>query len=137
MGILVADVPPKYGMMLSRPWGAKLQGSLQLDMSYATISVVVQPKKLYRGILMKYMVSIVERPRNYPIYSTPTDMDSFILCNSETSVENNTELKQKNKAPENDNIFHESMWHLDFDGSVNKLGAGAGVWIHNLENNHA
>ena len=64
-------------------------------------------------------------------------MESFILCNSETGIENNTELKQKKKAPDSDNIFHESMWHLDFDGSVNKLGAGARVWIHNMENNHA
>ena len=29
------------------------------------------------------------------------------------------------------------MWHLDFYGPVNKLGAGAGVWIHNMEKNHA
>ena len=32
MDIVVADIPPKYGMLLSRSWGAKLQGSLQLDM---------------------------------------------------------------------------------------------------------
>ena len=48
MDIVVADIPPKYGMLLSRSWGAKLQGSLQLDMSYATILVFGQPKKLYR-----------------------------------------------------------------------------------------
>ena len=35
MDIVVADIPPKYGMLLSRSWGAKLQGSLQMDMSYA------------------------------------------------------------------------------------------------------
>ena len=29
------------------------------------------------------------------------------------------------------------MWHIDFDGSINRLGAGAGVWIHNMENNHS
>ncbi len=28
MDIVVVDVPPKYGMLLSRSWGAKLQGSL-------------------------------------------------------------------------------------------------------------
>ena len=91
--IVVTDIPPKYGMLLSRSWGAKLQGSIQLDMSYATILVFGQPKKLYREKSMKYMVSSVERPRNYPIYSTPTDMDSFILCNSEIGIENNIELK--------------------------------------------
>ena len=29
MDIVVADIPPKYGVLLSRSWGAKLQGSLQ------------------------------------------------------------------------------------------------------------
>ena len=62
MDIVVADIPPKYGMLLSRSWGAKLQGSLHLDMSYATISVFGQPKKIYRENLMKYMVSSAEKP---------------------------------------------------------------------------
>ena len=86
---------------------------------------------------MKYMVSSVEIPRNYPIYTTTTDLDSFILWNSETDNEIKTELKDKNKTPDSENIFHESLWNLDFDGSVNKLGAGAGVWITNMESNHA
>ena len=83
MDVVVADILPKYGMLLSRSWGAKLQGSLQLDMSYATISVFGQPKKLYRETLMKFMISSTERPTNYLIYSAPTNLDSFILCNSD------------------------------------------------------
>lgn len=55
--IVVFDIPSKYGMLLSRSWGSKLQRSLQLDMSYETISVFVRPKKLYRETLMKYTVS--------------------------------------------------------------------------------
>jgi len=55
--IVVADISSKYGMLLSRSWGAKIQGSLQLDMSYTTISVFGQPKKLYKETLMKYVVS--------------------------------------------------------------------------------
>ena len=35
------------------------------------------------------------------------------------------------------NIDQEILWCLEFDGSVNKLGAGAGVWIHNTQNDHA
>ena len=76
--MLVADIRPKYGMLLSRSWGAKLQGSLQLDMSYATILVFGQPKKLYKETLMKYVVSGQERPQNFPIYSVHFDMDFFI-----------------------------------------------------------
>ena len=81
MDVVVADIPPKYGMLLSRSWGEKLQGSLQLDMSYATISVFGQPKRLYRETLMKYVVSSQEKPQNFPIYFVHSDMDSFILYN--------------------------------------------------------
>jgi len=83
MDVVVADIPPKYGMLLSRSWGAKLQGSLQLDMSYATISVFGQPKRLYRETLTKYVVSSEEKPQNFPIYAIHSDMDSFILFNYE------------------------------------------------------
>ena len=47
MDIMVADIPPKYGMLLSRSWGAKLQGNLQLDTSYATIPIFNQTRRLY------------------------------------------------------------------------------------------
>ena len=94
MDVVVADIPPKYGMLLSRSWGAKLQGSIQLDMSYETISVIGQPKKLYRETLMKYMISTADRPTNYPIYATPIDLDSFILSNSDQN-ENPIELTDK------------------------------------------
>ena len=53
MDIVVADIPPKYGMLLSRSWGEKLHGTLQLDMSYSTISVFGQQRKLYKENLMK------------------------------------------------------------------------------------
>ena len=86
MDVVVANIPPKYGMLLSRSWAAKLQGYLQLDLSYATISVFGKPKRLYRETLMKYVVSSEEKPQNFPIYSIHSDMDSFILFNDETSL---------------------------------------------------
>jgi len=42
MDVVVSNIPPKYGMFLSQSWGAKLKGTLQLDMSYATVSVFGQ-----------------------------------------------------------------------------------------------
>lgn len=85
MDVVVVEIPPKYGMLLSRSWGAKLQGSLQLDLSYATILVFGQPKRLYRETLMKYVVSSEEKPQNFPIYFIHSDMDSFILFNADNS----------------------------------------------------
>lgn len=38
---------------------------------------------------------------------------------------------------DSENYDHEILWHLEFDRSVNRLGAGAGVWIYNLENNYS
>jgi hypothetical protein len=39
MDIVVDDVPPKFGMMLSRSWIKRLGGTLQMDLTYATIPV--------------------------------------------------------------------------------------------------
>ena len=47
MDVVVADIPPKFGVLLSRSWTSKLKGSLQMDMSYATIPVVNENKRLY------------------------------------------------------------------------------------------
>lgn len=33
MDVVVADIPPRFGMILSRSWGAKLKGTLRLDFS--------------------------------------------------------------------------------------------------------
>jgi ribonuclease HI len=41
--------------------------------------------------------------------------------------------EQNLKSPDQQGI----LWVLEFDGSVNKLGAGAGVWIHNKEKGYA
>ena len=39
MDVVMVDVPPKFGMFLSRSWEAKLKGMLQMDLSYAMIHV--------------------------------------------------------------------------------------------------
>lgn len=179
MDVVVADIPPKYGMLLSRSWGEKLQGSLQLDLYYATISVFGQPKRLYREILMKYLVSSESKLENFPIYSIHSDMDSFILFNDNTNsptddepwaLEQQAQINEESiahtcetvttvnetsrleKPPQTEisnlpaarmtetlstNHKQEITWYLEFDGSVNKLQAGEGVWIHNTYNNHA
>lgn len=40
MDIIVEDITPKYGMLLSRSCGGgELQSTLQMDMGYATITI--------------------------------------------------------------------------------------------------
>ena len=85
---------------------------------------------------MKYMVSSSKRPQNFPIYSMHYDLDSFILCNSSNDKDKIIVVEEEHKQVNFENITHEYLWHLDFDGSMNRLGAGARVWIYNLENDH-
>jgi hypothetical protein len=39
MDIVVADVPPKFGIVLLRSWIKLLGGTLQMDLTYATIPI--------------------------------------------------------------------------------------------------
>jgi len=39
MDIVVIDVPDAWGMLLSIKWGADIGGSLQMDLSYATVDL--------------------------------------------------------------------------------------------------
>jgi hypothetical protein len=81
MDVVVANIPPNFGMLLSRSWGAKLKGTLQMDMSYATIPVFSQERRLYREVLLKYMVSNKRKPKNHPFYYVDTEVGSSIFYN--------------------------------------------------------
>ena len=52
-----------------------------MDMSYATILVFNQTRRLYRESHMKYMVGSLDRPNNTLVYSIHSDLDSFIFYN--------------------------------------------------------
>ncbi|KAH9289265.1 hypothetical protein KI387_033382, partial [Taxus chinensis] len=41
LDVVIVDCPTKWGMLLSRKWAASVGGSVQMDMSYATIPVEV------------------------------------------------------------------------------------------------
>lgn len=66
-------------MLLSRPWGAKLKGTLQLDLFYATIPVFGQLRMLYQEKKMNYMIISKEKPINHLINVVRTDLESFVL----------------------------------------------------------
>ena len=99
----MADVPPKYGMLLSRSWGAKLQGTMQMDMTYVTIPIFNQTRILYRESRMQYMVTSQDRPQNSPLYSVNTGLDSFILFNDETFTEQVTLIELMADREEEEN----------------------------------
>ena len=55
MDMVVVDVPPKFGMLLSRSWEAKLKETLQMDLSYAMIPVFGEKRRLYKERYVKLM----------------------------------------------------------------------------------
>jgi hypothetical protein len=106
MDVVVVDVPAKYGMLLSRSWGAKLGGSLQLDMTYATIPIFGgQFTRLYRETRLAYTVSDPQNPNNYPVYVIDQDLGNCILsiddsldeCTEENCTEEEKQKIEKNK----------------------------------------
>jgi hypothetical protein len=70
MDIIVVDVPPKFRMLLSRSWIKRLGGTLQMDLSYATIPVFGgEQRRLYREAQLTYIISDEANPINHPIFS--------------------------------------------------------------------
>ena len=80
MDIVVADVPPKFRMLLSRGWIKRLGGTLQNDLSYATVPVFGgKIRRLYIEEQLVYIISDEKNPYNHPIYVVDTDFGARIL----------------------------------------------------------
>ena len=69
MDVVVVDIPPKFVMLLSRSWAAKLKGDFQMDMSYATIPVFGVQRRLFTYLLWLQLFSqifkILDPPFNF------------------------------------------------------------------------
>jgi hypothetical protein len=69
MDVVIVDIPLNYDMLLSRSWGTKLGGSLQLYMTYATIPIFGgEFTRLYWETRLAYTVSDPHNPSNYHVY---------------------------------------------------------------------
>ena len=80
MDIVVADIPPKIGLLLSRSWSKRLGSTLHMDLMYATIPMFGgDTKRLYRENQLAYIISKESRLMNHPIYAVDTDFGSCIL----------------------------------------------------------
>ena len=132
MDVVVENIPPKFGMLLSRSWSTKLKGTLQMDMSYSTVLVFGQDKRLYREVHLKYMVRNKEKPNNHPIYSIEIDIGYSIFYNDLCFEEDDqivSKDQQKGSVSEQNNKEDEGVWNMDFDGAVSKEGERVFVWI--------
>ena len=114
MDVFVADIPPKFGMLLSRSWETKLKGTLQMDMSYATIPIFGAQRRIFREKILSYMVTSVERPNNHPIYSLGTEIRSAIFFTEGGKYS----FSSHNVAfvPAKEEL--EGVWNVSFDGET-------------------
>jgi hypothetical protein len=80
MDIMVVDVPPKFGMIFSRSWIKRLGGTLQMDLTYATIPMFGgEYRRLYREAQLAYIISDESNPTNHPIFSFDTKLGASLL----------------------------------------------------------
>jgi len=74
MDVVVVEVLSNYGILLSRYWGGKLGGTLQLDMTYAIVPVFGgETRRLYRQTKLAHTISDPKNPNNYPVYAVDQD----------------------------------------------------------------
>jgi hypothetical protein len=125
MDIVVADVPPKFGMLLSREWIKRLGVTLQNDLFYAIVPVFGgEQRRLYREYQLAYIISDEKEPTNHTVYSVDTGLGSCIL-QIDDSLSSSLQLRKP--------IFQSSefertpIWSMFFDGSSSKESTGVGV----------
>jgi ribonuclease HI len=127
MDIVVADVPPKFGMLLSRTWIKRLGGTLQMDLTYATIPVFGgEHMKLYREAQLAYIIGDEANPTNHPIFALETDLGSSLLQVTETP-EAPLQIRKQPILNQEMPPSTSSVWNMFFDGASSNIGAGAGV----------
>ena len=74
-----------------------------MDMTYATIPVFNQTRRLYREYHMKYMVSSQDMPNNTLLYYIHSDLNSFILYNEDEINEQVNEKEEEQDLSEQSN----------------------------------
>jgi hypothetical protein len=137
MDVVIADIPLKYGFLLSGSWGAKLGGSLQLDMTYAMIPVFAGKfTRLYRETRLTYTVSDPQNLNNYPFYVVDQDLGNCILSFDDgvNSCTEDNYINENESRKIGENMYSTRFWKTFFDGALSYEGEGAGVLFVAPEN---
>jgi hypothetical protein len=114
MDIVVIDVPDVWGMLLNRKAAVDLGGSLQMDLSYATLSTPNGSTfKLTREMYRKYHVEDPKNPKNELKYDDEGLGYCAILSNSIVPLEDKVQDNELDK-----------VWYMNFDGAFSRAGKG-------------
>jgi ribonuclease HI len=125
MDVVVADIPPKFRLLLSHPWSKRLGGTLQMDLSYATIPVFGgELKRLYRENQLAYIINDAKNSVNHPIYAVDTEFGSCILQIDDSQ---SSPLQLVNPTEQQTDEKGVPVWTMYFDGASTKDSTGARV----------
>lgn len=128
MDIVVADIPPRFGMLLSRSWIKRLGGTLKMDLTYANVLVFGgEQRRLYREAQLAYIISDRKYPTNH-LYARTTGVGSSILHMDDFALP--TKSFQILKPAENQ-INHEgsNVWIMFFMSEVPKKVLVQGLFL--------
>lgn len=99
--VVVANVPTKFGMLLSRSWASKLKGTLQMDILYATIPIFGEKRRLHRENRLENMISSKDNPKKHHIYAIDTYLISLTFYNDLYVEETTKEVIKIHKSEGN------------------------------------
>jgi len=120
MDIVVVDVPPKFGILLSRSWIKILGRTLYMDLTYATILVFGgEHRRLYREAQLAYIICDEANPTNHPIFSLDTDLGSNILQLTDVP-QPPLEIRKHSITFCEDSPPTSFVWKMFFDGASSK-----------------
>jgi ribonuclease HI len=117
MDIVVIDVPDLWGMLINRKSAADLGGSIQMDLSYATLPTPNGGTfRLDREPYRKVHVEDSKIPMDELAYDEEGLGNYAILSNSIVPLEDKVKDSELDK-----------VWYMHFDGAFSRLGKGAGI----------
>jgi hypothetical protein len=129
MDIVVVDVPPKFKMLLSRSWIKRLGGTLQMDLSYATIVVLGgEHRRVYREAQLAYIINDEENPTNHPIFAVDTDLGTSMLQLTD-APQIHIEIGKHPITSCEDSPPNTSVWNMFLDGAYSREREGARVFF--------
>ena len=86
--IVVVDIPPHFGIVLSRSWGSKVGGSIKLDLTYSTIPTFGgEQRRLHGESRFVKTVTPVKGSENSLVHGKDSDISFLLLEEDETFQE--------------------------------------------------
>ncbi|KAH9318838.1 hypothetical protein KI387_020607, partial [Taxus chinensis] len=113
--ILVADIPPSYGMLLSMNFYKYVGGEILMDWSHALIPVNGKMKKLFPEKQYEFIVQKPDDPKVKILYEDMGHGNYMIMSLEEIQIPKG--------------VLHDpnEVWILEFDGSCSLASSRAGV----------